>query len=88
MLPLAFLLTAGQATDSPQFVPVLGRIRVRASVGRPTRSPTCRPRARDGKIETIVPQRLPAVSPLAALTVGKHSGWVRTGDGTAFLAPR
>ncbi|MEV5242941.1 hypothetical protein AB0K89_28090 [Streptomyces cinnamoneus] len=45
-------------------------------------------RAHDGKIETIAPQRLPTVSPLAALTVGKHSVWVRTEDATVFLAPQ
>ncbi|MET9125433.1 IS5 family transposase [Streptomyces sp. NPDC004528] len=38
--PLSFLLTAGQRHDSPQFQPVLGRIRVpRVGVGRPR----CRP---------------------------------------------
>ncbi|WP_078941282.1 IS5 family transposase [Streptomyces cellulosae] len=37
--PVAFVLTAGQAADSPQFIPVLGRIRVRAPVGRPRTRP-------------------------------------------------
>ncbi|MGW5124574.1 IS5 family transposase [Streptomyces sp. NPDC004069] len=38
--PLSFLVTAGQRHDSPQFQPVLGRIRVpRVGVGRPR----CRP---------------------------------------------
>jgi transposase len=32
--PLAFVLTAGQAADSPQLIPVLGEIRVRGPVGR------------------------------------------------------
>ncbi len=45
--PLVFVLTAGQAADSPQFIPVLGMIRVRGPVaalapGR-TRSPGTRP---------------------------------------------
>jgi transposase len=31
--PLAFVLTAGQAAHSPQFIPVLGKIRVRGPVG-------------------------------------------------------
>ncbi len=33
--PLGFILTAGQAADSPQFIPVLGKFRVRGPVGRP-----------------------------------------------------
>ncbi len=33
------MLTAGQAADSPQFAPVLGRIRVRRPVGRPRTRP-------------------------------------------------
>ncbi len=36
--PLAFVLTAGQA-DSPQFIPVLKKIRVRGPVGRPRTRP-------------------------------------------------
>ncbi len=31
--PLAFVLTAGQAADSPQFIPVLEKVRVRGPVG-------------------------------------------------------
>ncbi len=43
--PPALVLTAGQAADSPEFVPVLGGVRVRLPVGRP------RPRPRpDAKI--------------------------------------
>ncbi|RPK23531.1 hypothetical protein EES37_37890 [Streptomyces sp. ADI91-18] len=41
-----------------------------------------------GKIETVAPQRLPAHSPLAALTIGNASVWVTTTDGTVFLAPQ
>lgn len=37
--PLAFVLTEGQAGDSPQFVPVLGKIKVRGPVGRPRTRP-------------------------------------------------
>jgi transposase len=33
--PLAFVLTEGQAADSPQFIPVLAKVRVRGPVGRP-----------------------------------------------------
>ncbi|MYV74537.1 IS5 family transposase [Streptomyces sp. SID1046] len=37
--PLALVLTAGQAGDSPQFIPVLARVRVRLPVGRPRSKP-------------------------------------------------
>lgn len=37
--PLAFVLTAGQAAGSPQFIPVLRKIRVRGPVGRPRTRP-------------------------------------------------
>ncbi|WP_328785527.1 IS5 family transposase [Streptomyces canus] len=37
--PLSFVLTAGQAADSPQFVPVLQKVRVRLPVGRPRTRP-------------------------------------------------
>lgn len=37
--PLAFVVTAGQAADSPQFIPVLKKIRVRGPVGRPRTRP-------------------------------------------------
>jgi transposase len=33
------LLTAGQAADSPQFIPVLKKVRVRGPVGRPRTRP-------------------------------------------------
>ncbi len=36
--PLVFILTAGQAADSPQFIPVLNKTRVCG--------PVCRPRTR------------------------------------------
>jgi transposase len=37
--PLSFILTAGQAADSPRFIPVLEKIRVRLPVGRPRTRP-------------------------------------------------
>ncbi|AKA06614.1 transposase [Streptomyces noursei ZPM] len=37
--PLAFVLTEGQAADSPQFIPVLRKVRVRGPVGRPRTRP-------------------------------------------------
>ncbi|AYG85048.1 hypothetical protein DWB77_07264 [Streptomyces hundungensis] len=37
--PLALILTARQAADSPQFIPVLTKIRVRGPVGRPRTRP-------------------------------------------------
>lgn len=36
---LAFILTAGQAGDSPQFVPVPERVKVRGPLGRPRTRP-------------------------------------------------
>lgn len=37
--PLALILTAGQAADSPQFIPVLAKVRVCGPVGRPRTRP-------------------------------------------------
>jgi transposase len=37
--PLSLVLTAGQAADSPQFVPVLQKVRIRLPVGRPRTRP-------------------------------------------------
>lgn len=37
--PLAIVLTAGQAADSPQFIPVLNKVRVRGPAGRPRTRP-------------------------------------------------
>ena len=36
---MAFILTVGQAADSPQFIPVLRKIRVRGPLGRPRTRP-------------------------------------------------
>lgn len=37
--PLAFVLTVGQAADSPQFIPVLKKLRVRGPIDRPRTRP-------------------------------------------------
>ncbi|SFG27920.1 Transposase DDE domain-containing protein [Streptomyces mirabilis] len=37
---MAIVLTAGQAADSPQFIPGLNNVRVRLPVGRPRTRPT------------------------------------------------
>ncbi|MFJ6721709.1 transposase [Streptomyces sp. NPDC091259] len=42
--PLALVLTAGQAGDSPQFIPVLKRVRVRCLWAVPARRPARSPR--------------------------------------------
>ncbi|ALO91324.1 transposase [Streptomyces hygroscopicus subsp. limoneus] len=44
--PLALVLTVGQAADSPQFIPVLKKVRVRQPVGRPAPGPTRSPGTR------------------------------------------
>ncbi len=36
---MALLLTVGQAADSPQFIPVLKKVRIRLPVGRPRTRP-------------------------------------------------
>ncbi|RNG37373.1 hypothetical protein [Streptomyces botrytidirepellens] len=45
-------------------------------------------RTSEGMVETVAPQRLPAHSPLATLTIGRGSVWVTTEDGTVFVAPQ
>ncbi|TLQ43418.1 IS5 family transposase [Streptomyces marianii] len=67
--PLAFILTAGQAADSPQFIPVLGKVRVRMPVGRPRTRPgavagdkaysSCGNRAhlRKRRIKAVIPEK-------------------------------
>ncbi|GAA1123645.1 transposase [Nocardiopsis composta] len=37
--PLAVIVTAGQAKDSPRFIPVLDKVRVRGPAGRPRTRP-------------------------------------------------
>lgn len=39
MWPLSFVVTPGQAVDSPRFIPVLEGVRVRGPVGRPRTRP-------------------------------------------------
>ena len=56
--PLAFVLTAGQAADSPQFIPVLKKVRVRAA-RRPSPHPARRGRRGQGLLVPRQP-RLPA----------------------------
>lgn len=67
--PLAFVLTAGQAADSPQFVPVLGKVRVRGPVGRPRTRPDAvagdkayssrgnRAHLRKRRIKAVIPEK-------------------------------
>lgn len=57
--PLAFVLTAAQAADSPQFPPVLGKLRVRGPVGRLRTRP-------DAVGHLPVPRDGPAPSPPGA----------------------
>jgi len=66
---LAFVLTAGQAADSPQFVPVLGKVRVRGPVGRPRTRPDAiagdkayssrgnRAHLRKRRIKAVIPEK-------------------------------
>lgn len=63
------VLTAGQAADSPQFIPVLERIRVRGPVGRPRTRPDAvagdkayssrgnRVYLRKRRIEAVIPEK-------------------------------
>ncbi|MFI1869948.1 IS5 family transposase, partial [Streptomyces jumonjinensis] len=67
--PLAFVLTAGQAADSPQFIPVLKKVRVRLPVGRPRTRPGAvaadkahssrgnRAYLRRRRIKTVIPEK-------------------------------
>ena len=66
---MAFVLTAGQAADSPQFVPVLKKLRVRGPVGRPRTRPDAvagdkayssranRAYLRERNIKAVIPER-------------------------------
>ncbi|MDQ0939194.1 transposase [Streptomyces sp. V1I1] len=66
---MALLLTAGQAADSPQFVPVLNKVRVRLPVGRPRTRPdavagdkayssrTNRAHLRERRIKAVIPEK-------------------------------
>lgn len=67
--PLAFVLTEGQAADSPQFVPVLDKIKVRGPVGRPRTRPAAvagdkayssranRAHLRQRNIKAVIPEK-------------------------------
>lgn len=67
--PMALVLTAGQAADSPQFIPVLDKIRVRLPVGRPRTRPAAvagdrayssranRAHLRKRRIKSVIPEK-------------------------------
>ncbi|MFE5795174.1 IS5 family transposase [Streptomyces sp. NPDC056503] len=67
--PMAFILTAGQAADSSQFIPVLKKIRVRGVVGRPRARPDAvagdkayssrgnRAHLRERRIKAVIPEK-------------------------------
>lgn len=67
--PLALILTAGQAADSPQFIPVLRKIRIPRPVGRPRTRPEVvaadkayssrgnRSHLRERKIKAVIPEK-------------------------------
>jgi transposase len=67
--PLSIILTPGQAADSPQFIPVLRKIRVRGPVGRPRSRPGAvagdkayssranRAHLRKRKIKAVIPEK-------------------------------
>ncbi|MGC5004745.1 IS5 family transposase [Streptomyces sp. DT203] len=65
--PLAFVLTAGQAADSPQFIPVLKKVRVRGPVGRPRTRPDAvagdKPYSSRGNRAHLRKRRIKAVIP-------------------------
>ena len=68
--PLSFVLTPGQAADSPRFVAVLQRVRVRGPVGRPRTRPDAvaadkayssranRAYLRTRKIRVVIPEKV------------------------------
>jgi transposase len=68
--PLSFVLTAGQAADSPRFTAVLKKIRVRGPVGRPRTRPDAvagdkayssranRAYLRNRKIKAVIPEKV------------------------------
>lgn len=67
--PLSFVITPGQAADSPQFTAVLAKIRVRGPVGRPRTRPDAvagdkayssranRAHLRKRKIKAVIPEK-------------------------------
>jgi hypothetical protein len=66
---MALVLSAGQAADSPQFIPVLSRVRVRLPIGRPHTRPAAvaggkaystranRAHLRKRRIKAVIPER-------------------------------
>ncbi len=66
---MALILTAGQAADSPQFIPVLAKVRVRGPVGRPRTRPDAvtgdkayssrgnRAHLRTRRIKAVIPEK-------------------------------
>jgi hypothetical protein len=67
--PIALILTAGQAADSPQFIPVLNKVRIRLPVGRPRTRPDAvagdkayssrdnRAHLRKRRIKAVIPEK-------------------------------
>jgi transposase len=67
--PLAFVLTPGQAADSPRFIPVLEKVKVRGPAGRPRTRPDAvaadkayssranRAYLRKRKIKAVIPEK-------------------------------
>jgi transposase len=67
--PMALVLTAGQAADSPQFIRVLEKVRVRLPVGRPRTRPDAvagdkayssranRTHLRKRRIKAVIPEK-------------------------------
>ena len=67
--PLSIILTPGQAADSPRFLPVLQKIKVRGPVGRPRTRPDAvagdkayssranRAHLRTRKIQAVIPEK-------------------------------
>ncbi len=90
--PLSFVLTPGQAADSPRFVPVLEGIKVRGPVGRPRTRPGAvaadkayssranRAYLRRRRIRGVIPEKADqaATSYLAGLHLCGAVIWIRS----------
>ncbi|ALO05991.1 transposase IS4 family protein [Streptomyces venezuelae] len=84
--PPAFILTTGQAADSPQFIPVLKKVRVRGPVGRPRILPDAvagdkayssrgnRAHLRERRIKAVIPETLDSY--LAGLHLRASMIWI------------
>jgi transposase len=67
--PMVLILTAGQSADSPQFIPVMNKLRVRGPLGRPRTRPGAvagdkayssranRSHLRKRGIKTVIPEK-------------------------------